>query len=69
MFCIDHNTIGDIVTVGIEKGLLEQPPSHSTPIICVGPGTGVAPMRALIEERILHSAKGMSPKFYAKSKI
>ncbi|KAG5351497.1 hypothetical protein C0989_006232 [Termitomyces sp. Mn162] len=43
---------GDTLRVGIQKGLITMPPSPSTPVICVGPGTGVAPMRAVIEERV-----------------
>ncbi|KAG6878057.1 hypothetical protein C0993_000380 [Termitomyces sp. T159_Od127] len=43
---------GDTLRVGIQKGLITLPPSSSTPVICVGPGTGVAPMRALIQERV-----------------
>ncbi|KZT05029.1 riboflavin synthase domain-like protein [Laetiporus sulphureus 93-53] len=43
--------IGDKLWVGIQKGLFSLPPNNLTPIICVGPGTGVASMRAIIEER------------------
>lgn len=32
--------------------MINLPPSVNTPIICVGPGTGVASMRAIIEERL-----------------
>ncbi|KAI0920248.1 hypothetical protein AcV5_010040 [Taiwanofungus camphoratus] len=42
---------GDKLPIGIRKGLFTLPPDGSTPVICVGPGTGVAPMRAIIEER------------------
>ncbi|KAJ3507247.1 hypothetical protein NLJ89_g6413 [Agrocybe chaxingu] len=38
--------------VGLKKGMIKLPPKTETPIICVGPGTGIAPMRAVIEERI-----------------
>ncbi|EGO02944.1 hypothetical protein SERLA73DRAFT_102999 [Serpula lacrymans var. lacrymans S7.3] len=43
---------GDTLCIGIEKGFISLPQDVSTPMICVGPGTGVAPMRAVIEERI-----------------
>jgi len=33
-------------------------PDAQTPSIFVGPGTGIAPMRAMIEERTQQEAKG-----------
>ncbi|KAK0565252.1 NAPDH-dependent diflavin reductase [Tilletia horrida] len=36
----------------IEAGTMRLPPSDNTPIILVGPGTGVAPMRSLAYERL-----------------
>ncbi|KAJ7056549.1 hypothetical protein C8F01DRAFT_1154064 [Mycena amicta] len=42
---------GDRVQIAIQSGLM-QLPKGSTPIVCVGPGTGVAPMRSIIQERI-----------------
>ncbi|KAG6906311.1 hypothetical protein DXG01_014647 [Tephrocybe rancida] len=44
--------IGETLRVGVQRGLISLPPSPSTPVICIGPGTGIAPMRALIEERV-----------------
>ncbi|KAL5479059.1 TAH18_1 [Sanghuangporus weigelae] len=43
---------GDTLRIKIQKGFLSQPRSPETPIVCVGPGTGIAPMRALIEQRV-----------------
>lgn len=39
---------------------MELPEDTATPVICVGPGTGVAPMRALIGDRISDGAKGIN---------
>ena len=38
--------------IGITKGLLALPQDLSTPVICVAPGTGVAPARAVLEARV-----------------
>ncbi|KAJ7454826.1 riboflavin synthase domain-like protein [Mycena latifolia] len=48
---------GDTVQIGLEKGLITLPADTNTPIICVGPGTGVAPMRAVIQDRIHTGAR------------
>jgi len=40
------------------------PQSPDTPIIMVGPGTGIAPFRAFIEERVETGAKGKSWLFF-----
>ncbi|TCD66631.1 NAPDH-dependent diflavin reductase [Steccherinum ochraceum] len=50
--------IGDTIPIGIKKGgLINLPADLNTPIICVGPGTGIAPVRAVVEERSLLGAK------------
>ncbi|KDR73969.1 hypothetical protein GALMADRAFT_250695 [Galerina marginata CBS 339.88] len=43
---------GDTLLIGIKKGLIKLPAKNDTPVICVGPGTGIAPMRSVIEQRI-----------------
>ena len=49
---------GDKLQVRIKKGLIVLPEDKDTPVICVGPGTGIAPMRAVIEERTLQGSYG-----------
>ncbi|KDQ52353.1 hypothetical protein JAAARDRAFT_184230 [Jaapia argillacea MUCL 33604] len=44
--------LGDRIRIGLRRGLISLPSEPHIPVICVGPGTGVAPMRAVIEERI-----------------
>ena len=53
-----NSSLGDILRVGLEKGLISLPEDLATPVICIGPGTGVAPMRAVIEHRLEAGAKG-----------
>jgi sulfite reductase alpha subunit-like flavoprotein len=48
---------GDALQVGLKKGTIRLPLKIDTPLVCVGPGTGIAPMRAVIEERIHSGAR------------
>eukprot|EP01041_Mallomonas_annulata_P001792 gene1792-3480_t len=43
---------GDTIHFWIKEGLFKLPPVN-VPLIMVGPGTGVAPMRAMLQDRIL----------------
>ena len=45
--------------VGIQKGFFRLPPQKDTPILCIGPGTGIAPIRSLIEQRIHDGSSGI----------
>ena len=42
------------------------PQDHSTHIIRVGPGTGVAPFRGFLQERVLHNAPGKNWLFFGE---
>ncbi|CAG8646383.1 26545_t:CDS:10 [Racocetra persica] len=44
------------IPITISRGTMTLPTSTSTPIILIGPGTGVSVMRAFLEERIFEGA-------------
>ncbi|XP_060697241.1 NADPH-dependent diflavin oxidoreductase 1 [Hemiscyllium ocellatum] len=46
------------VPLWVKKGMLQFPTDTKTPVIMVGPGTGVAPFRAVIQERVVEGKKG-----------
>jgi sulfite reductase alpha subunit-like flavoprotein len=52
------------VPVWVEPGVM-RPPDAGTPMVLVGPGTGVAPFRAFLEDRLTAQSQGsaltMSP--------
>ncbi|KAG6335101.1 hypothetical protein ID866_3990 [Astraeus odoratus] len=60
---------GDKLCIAIEKGLIKLPDSPATPVICVGPGTGIAPMRAVIEELLGTGSDGIILYFGCRSKL
>ena len=47
------------IPVWVKKGTMSFPKSPETPVIMVGPGTGVAPFRGVLEERVQTGAGGM----------
>ena len=44
----------------VKKGTLRFPADQDTPVIMVGPGTGVAPFRSALQERIAQGKAGRS---------
>ena len=49
---------GDILRGSISAGTFKFPRTPSTPLVLVGLGTGIAPLRAIIQERQWHREKG-----------
>lgn len=61
----DHAPAGDRVLAFVQPNKrFRLPEDDATPIIMVGPGTGVAPFRAFIEERAARQATGESWLFF-----
>ncbi len=54
------------VFVNHGKGFRLPEPEEETPIIMVGPGTGIAPFRAFVEERKATAAKGKAWLFFGE---
>lgn len=57
-YLVDRLEPGSNVAVFVEKNNRFRLPTAEVPIIMIGPGTGVAPFRAFIEERIEIDASG-----------
>ncbi|MED0688099.1 assimilatory sulfite reductase (NADPH) flavoprotein subunit [Anoxybacillus ayderensis] len=64
-FCAERLHIGDKLPVFVHQNPnFKLPKDTHTPIIMIGPGTGVAPFRAFIQEREAIGAKGKSWLFF-----
>ncbi|MCL6616187.1 MAG: assimilatory sulfite reductase (NADPH) flavoprotein subunit [Anoxybacillus ayderensis] len=64
-FCAERLHIGDKLPVFVHQNPNFKPPKDThTPIIMIGPGTGVAPFRAFMQEREAIGAKGKSWLFF-----
>lgn len=46
------------VPLWVKRGTLRFPEEKDTPVIMVGPGTGVAPFRSAVQERVSHGRHG-----------
>lgn len=60
----DRIAAGDKVSVYVEPNKRFRLPEPERPIVMIGPGTGIAPFRAFIEERIEQDASGDSWLFF-----
>ncbi len=60
----DRLVEGDSVRVFVEANPRFRLPDPDTPIVMIGPGTGIAPFRAFIEERVEQDARGDSWLFF-----
>ena len=57
-YLADRLDAGDKVKVFIEPNTRFRLPAPDVPVIMIGPGTGIAPFRAFVEERIEQGASG-----------
>ena len=60
----DRMDEGDKIPVFIERNSRFRLPDSNVPIIMIGPGTGVAPFRAFVEERVEQGASGENWLFF-----
>ena len=68
-YLADFAKPGDVVPVFVQKSHGFSPPADdNAPAIMVGPGTGVAPFRAFLEEREARKAKGRNWLFFGDQK-
>ncbi|MEE3952167.1 assimilatory sulfite reductase (NADPH) flavoprotein subunit [Peribacillus frigoritolerans] len=65
ILCADRLQPGDLLPIYIQHNQnFKQPKNPDTPIIMVGPGTGIAPFRSFIQDREESAAKGKTWLFF-----
>ena len=52
--------MGQTAAVWVDRGTMRLPTEPSTPIVMVGPGTGLAIFKAFLEERLFQQRSGVS---------
>ena len=62
----DRLEMGDVVPVYVQENPHFRLPADDVPIIMIGPGTGVAPFRAFLQEREIRAAGGKSWLFFGE---
>ena len=68
-YLADFAKPGDVIPVFVQKSHGFGPPADdNAPAIMVGPGTGIAPFRAFLEEREARGAKGRNWLFFGDQK-
>jgi sulfite reductase (NADPH) flavoprotein alpha-component len=68
-FLADRLTTGETTGVYVHTAKhFRVPANGDTPIIMIGPGTGIAPFRAFLEERQVSGAKGRNWLFFGDQK-
>jgi sulfite reductase (NADPH) flavoprotein alpha-component len=65
----DRLEMGDTVPVYVQENPHFRLPGNDVPIIMVGPGTGVAPFRAFLQEREASAAAGRSWLFFGERQL
>jgi len=63
-YLADRMQEGDTVSVFVDRNTRFRLPEGSVPIIMIGPGTGIAPFRAFVEERVEQGAAGENWLFF-----
>jgi sulfite reductase (NADPH) flavoprotein alpha-component len=58
--------MGDVVPVYVQENPHFRLPADDVPIVMIGPGTGVAPFRAFLQEREVRAAAGQSWLFFGE---